>query len=174
MDISQKRPEKIVMGVIVVVLVALLIFIGVSAWRLRNMPRVDPNTYQVVFLSNNLQYFGHLQNIGTRHPTLSDIYYVQSQNTQGQAPADQKFVLIKLGNEMFGPEDVMYLSKDTILFWQNLRPDSRIVKGIMQEKAQRANPQPPVVQPSPLPLAPAANVAPAPVPAAAPAPVKKP
>lgn len=169
------------MAIIVVVLVGLLLYIGVYTWKLRNMSNVDPNTYQVVFLSNNLQYFGHLRNIGTRNPTLYDIYYVQSQNVQGQTPADQKFVLIKLGNEMFGPEDVMHLSKDTILFWQNLRPDSRIVKGIMQEKAQRALSQsaPLATAPSTVPLvAPTSNVVPASAegtPQTAPAaPVKKP
>lgn len=151
-----KVNEKLVTTIVVCVLVILLLAIGVSTFKKRGRPTIDPNTYQAVFLDNNQQYFGHLQNLGTRYPSLTDIYYVRIQGPAVENPAQQQFSLIKLGNEIHGPQDVMYLNWDQVAYWENLKPDSEVVKGINKEKAQRAAPQP----------------APVPVPAPAPAPVK--
>ena len=35
--------------------------------------------YQAVLLTNGSVYFGHLQDYGTSHPVLTDVYYVVSQ-----------------------------------------------------------------------------------------------
>lgn len=136
MNESTRNLEKTITVVVLVVLLVLLVGIGASVWKKRNVPRVDPNVYQGVFLTNNQQYFGHLKNLGTRHPYLADVYYVQ---TQPINPAEQQFNLVKLGNEIHGPEDVIYFNWKNVLFWENLKPDSRVVRGIEQEKLQRVN-----------------------------------
>ena len=38
--------------------------------------------------------------------------------------------LIKLGNELHGPEDQMQITKDQVLFWENLKADGKVSKAI--------------------------------------------
>jgi hypothetical protein len=152
MEGSPKVSEKFITTAIVVVLFVLLLAIGVSALKKRGRPQVDPNVYQAVFLDNNQQYFGHLKNVGGRFPYLTDIYYVRMQGPVTENPGQQQFSLIKFGSEIHGPEDVMYINWDKVLYWENLKPESEVVKGIYKEKAQRANPTPaPAPAPAPVP-----------------------
>lgn len=152
MNDSPRSSEKTVTLLVVLVLVVLVGAIAISSFKRRNMPKIDPDTYQAIFLDNNQQYFGHLKNLGTRYPYLTDIYYVQVQGPRTENLQDQKFTLIKLGNEIHGPEDVIYFNPKKLLFWENLKSDSKVVKGIAQEKAQRNNAA--AVQPVPAPVAP--------------------
>lgn len=139
MNETPRSLEKTITVVIVVVLLVLLIGIGGSMWKKKNMPKIDPNVYQAVYLTGNQQYFGHLKNLGTRYPYLADVYYVQTQNSPAN-PVEQQFNLLKRGNELHGPEDVIYLNWKNVLFWENLKADSRVMRGINQEKLQRTNP----------------------------------
>ena len=162
-------------------LILLVVFVGVvwSAVRWWTVsPNLDRNGYQAVFLEGNQQYFGHLRNITTRYPYISDVYYVRQEGpSDPQNPASNKFTLMKFGNEIHGPKDVIYLNKDKILFWENLRDDSQVVQGIAREKAQRAAGVTAPVQQQQQATAPVAQPTPAAVPAAAlapkPAPVRK-
>lgn len=78
--------------------------------------------YQAVFLDNGQVYFGKLeQRAAPTFMKLTDIFYLQS------AENEDVVQLIKLGSELHGPEDVMYIQKAHILFWENLRPDSEII-----------------------------------------------
>ena len=91
--------------------------------------------YQAVFLSNGQVYFGHLKNIETKSPVLTDIYYIQSnqQNPQSGNQAQQpqpQLSLVKLGNELHGPEDSMAIRADQVLFWENLKDDGKVVQAI--------------------------------------------
>lgn len=88
--------------------------------------------WQGVFLSNNTVYFGHVSSQNS-WVTLRDIYYLQRAQTpqpSGEEVGENKLVLIKLGNELHGPEDYMKINKDHVIFIENLRPDSQVVKAI--------------------------------------------
>lgn len=143
-------------AVIVVVVFALLLFAGGIWLRLKNVSSVDPNLYQVVFLDGNQHYFGHLKNFGTKYPYLTDVYYVKPGAPNPDKPGEQ-FTLVKMGNEIHGPDDVLYFNWEKMLFWQNLKPDSKVVKGIAEQKASQTGT---VVTPTPL-FIPAQPAAPA-------------
>ena len=102
---------------------------------------VDDSTYQAVFLSNNQVYFGHLKNINSDYPILTNVYYVKLEGDSSQAgnsPNSPTGKLVKLGdNEPHGPRDEMIINKDHILFWENLNTDSQIVKLIEQMRSGR-------------------------------------
>lgn len=132
MNDTPRNLEKTVTKVVVVVLVILVFSVFVSWFKRRGVPRVDPRTYQAVFIEGNQQYFGHLKGLGTRYPYLTDIYYMQTGGSGGQ-----NFTIFKLGSEIHGPEDVMYLNWKKVLFWENLKSDSKVVEAIAQEKVQR-------------------------------------
>lgn len=85
---------------------------------------IDQDSYQAVFLTNDQTYFGHLKNIDSDYLILSDVYYVRiTEDGAGQ--------LIKLGTlEPHGPKDEMIINKGQVLFWENMRFDSQVVKTI--------------------------------------------
>ena len=89
---------------------------------------IDSNTYQAVFLTNDQIYFGRLKNISSDYLILSDVYYVKvSEGGAGQ--------LVKLGaGEPHGPRDEMIINQDRILFWENLKVDSPVIKTIQNMK----------------------------------------
>lgn len=104
------------------------------------VPEVKKAQYQAVFLTNGQVYFGHLENASSKSPVLRDIYYLQSTPQNPQAGSDQQqqpqLSLIKLGNELHGPEDKMVLKADQILFWENLKDNSKVVETIKQSQKQ--------------------------------------
>ncbi|OGE92987.1 MAG: hypothetical protein A3K08_02545 [Candidatus Doudnabacteria bacterium RIFCSPLOWO2_01_41_7] len=70
---------------------------------------------------------------------LRDIYYLQvTQQLQpdptsqdATAQTQQKNIqLVKLGSELHGPQDVMNIDRDKILFWENMKDDSKVVEAI--------------------------------------------
>lgn len=85
---------------------------------------IDPDAYQAVFLMNDQIYFGHLKNVNQDYLILYDVYYVKiGENDTGQ--------LVKLGAiEPHGPKDQMIINKGQVLFWENMRFDSPVVKTI--------------------------------------------
>lgn len=91
--------------------------------------------YQAVFLNNDQVYFGRLY-WGWGKAKLRDVHYMRItsvlQPQTGEAQPDVQ--VVKLGGELHGPEAMMYLNKDTIMFWENLRSDSAVVQSIKKLK----------------------------------------
>jgi hypothetical protein len=105
---------------------------------------VKRGQYQAVFLTNGQVYFGKISSLTTETVTLHDIYYLQQQTSvQNQDKKDttsqNQLSLAKLGNELHGPEDTMYIERSQVLFWENVKDDSQVVKTIKQEKDQNNN-----------------------------------
>ncbi len=91
----------------------------------------DSTRYQAVFLDNGQVYFGHL-NHGEEFFRLTDVFYLQyRQNPQtGDAAADADVSIIKLGNEVHGPQDWMDVNVEHVLFVEELKPESRVASAI--------------------------------------------
>lgn len=115
-----------------------LLVLGTLWWALGNFgllstgdfPTVPGSKWQAVFLTNNQVYFGRLQNHNRKYVALKSVYYLQAQQPvqSGQPPANLN--IVKLGSEIHGPEEIIFISKDQILFWENLKSDSQVVRGI--------------------------------------------
>ncbi len=106
-------------------------------------PSVDSNKWQAVFLTNGQVYFGHLEEEGRDYVSLNEIYYLRV-SQELQPPSDQpqtSINLVKLGDEIHGPEDSMYVPKSQIIFWENMREDSAVVQVINQLKNPEQQPQ---------------------------------
>lgn len=98
---------------------------------------VKGSQYQALFLTNGQVYFGHLKNPDGAYVKLTDIYYLQVQqavqpkdNKATTDASNQQVSLAKLGNELHGPEDVMYVNRDQVLFWENLKGDGKVTQAI--------------------------------------------
>jgi len=119
-------------------LVALLaIFIGVQLLSVFNVfqdqtfPSVNPYTWQAVFLVNeNFPLFGHLTELNKDYVQLSNIYYTQVSQQATSSKEQPQVSLIKFGNEIYGPSDLMNIPKSQILHWEEMRSDSTVVRSI--------------------------------------------
>ncbi len=129
-------------------LVLILVVLGVVYWFVT--PRPDGKTYQAVFLTNGQVYFGKLAGINGHAPVMNDVFYIQAnqalqQGSEAKASASgtpaqgqPQFTLLKLGQaEIHGPEDKIFLMKPQILFWENLRADSEVIKTIKEFKTSK-------------------------------------
>jgi hypothetical protein len=130
------------------VLVILLIVVSVAVlgwfgWSTLSAATADAavkgKQYQAVFLTNGQVYFGKVSHTDSSYVKLTDIYYLQVQ--QQVQPKDQsssqqpQVSLAKLGGELHGPEDVMYIARQQVLFWENLKDDGKVTKAIKDYKA---------------------------------------
>ncbi len=132
-----KKPGMIV-GLIALVAIALVITTAGIMMLVQNISAttaVKSNGFQAVFLTNNMVYFGKLTDVNSEYVKMSNIFYLQVQGQNGQAQktdstAQQQLSLTKLGGELHGPEDVMYINKKEILFWENLKADGKVTQAI--------------------------------------------
>lgn len=101
--------------------------------------RLNADGLQAVFLTNGQVYFGDIAAIDPMSLTLTNVFYLQEQQelqaSEEAAPSEgaPTFSLAKLGKtELHGPEDVMVINFEHVLFWENLKSDSQVVKAIQE------------------------------------------
>lgn len=142
----------VILGVVVLVLIVLGVLFRDKLFGAKGsmMGSVAGSSgYQAVFLTNGQVYFGKMSNADGDYPELTDIYYLQvvqpplqgqQTPTAGQpatntAPQQPQISLVKLGNELHGPVDEMHIAKSQILFYEDMKTDSQVVKAIQSYKA---------------------------------------
>ncbi len=125
------------------IIVSLMVIVGAFAVHDKeggtSSTDIETDKYQAVFMTNGQVYFGKLADINKSYADLTDVYYLQVQQAvQPAAETDQKsqVSLTKLGSELHGPTDKMHISRDQILFWENLKSDSTVVKAINDYKTE--------------------------------------
>jgi len=96
---------------------------------------VKGKEYQAIFLTNGQVYFGKFADVNSSYVKLTDIYYLQVQQSvqpkdNSSSSNNQQVSLAKLGGELHGPEDVMYINRDQVLFWENLKDSGKVVTAI--------------------------------------------
>lgn len=136
----------IVVAALIVAAAAIWYFITSGSGKVLGVSTTS--TYQSVFLTNGQVYFGKMTDEGS-WIKLTDIYYLQvTQPLQQTANPDQTkpsdtasnskpdIQLVKLGSELHGPTDAMYIEHDKVLFWENMKDDSKVVSAIKQYKSK--------------------------------------
>ena len=127
----QKFSWWIIVALIITILTFVLFWFNLLPFNLTATTK-----YQAVFLSNGQVYFGQFKGEKGDYAILTNIYYLQQVSTpvqqiQPQAPETSPDIrLVKLGSELHGPEDMMYIAKSQILFYEDLKDDSRVVQAI--------------------------------------------
>jgi hypothetical protein len=101
-------------------------FWAFSLYPDQQFPSPDAGKWQAVFLDNGQVYFGHLVPDGRSYVKLSNVYYLRTAGDLSDAGATIN--LIKLGGELHGPEDVLHIPTEKILYWENLKDSSALVQ----------------------------------------------
>jgi len=92
--------------------------------------------YSAVFLTNGQVYFGKIYSVGDS-VDLRNIYYLQVNSTSSNlqsgsasSTASPDISLVKLGNELHGPNDRMLINRQQVLFTESGKNDSKVVTAI--------------------------------------------
>jgi hypothetical protein len=143
---KEQKPLKRFMWPIAMITIIILGVVGWFVWsNIQNAgTAIDSSKYQAVFFPDSKNpYFGKLKQLNNGYMQLTDIYYLEAQTSASTDSKDSQktstdqsnLQLIKLGNEIHGPEDKMIISKDQIQFYENLKPDSKVAQSIAKYKS---------------------------------------
>lgn len=103
---------------------------------------VDTSKYQAVFLNGGQVYFGNVQELNSKYIKLGNIYYLrvnQQVQPNSSSSSNNDVSLVKLGCELHGPQDMMTINRDQVVFWENLKSDGQVNKAIDEYKKQYPN-----------------------------------
>ncbi len=141
---KNQRSSKV--GMIIIAAIVLLLVGGIVWYFMQRgsgvASSIDSTKYQAVFFTNGQVYFGKLSVLNSEYMKLTNIYYLQNQSTtesdssnpQESSNSSSQVQLIKLGEEVHGPEDEMVISKDQMLFFENLKNDGQVSQKIKDSK----------------------------------------
>ncbi len=132
--------KKHVWSLLIIIALLLVIAAGFCYYQFGSQATaIDSGKYQAVFFTNGQVYFGKLHPLNKDYMTLTDVYYLQSdqasdetgsENPQSSNSNQKSMQLVKLGKEIHGPEDKMVIAKDQLLFYENLKPDGKVATSI--------------------------------------------
>jgi flagellar basal body-associated protein FliL len=142
-----RRNTRLFSWIIAISLIVLaLVAVGVISYRVWSAKsitsEIKKDKFQAVFLTNGQVYFGKIDQIIGNYVRLHEIYYLQVQQTvqpkdntkTSTENQNQQLSLAKLGGELHGPEDTMYIDRAQILFWENLKDDGKVVQAIKSQR----------------------------------------
>ncbi len=145
---NQTNKTKIIALVLILAAIVLLFwsmnslfFGGKSLGRLSSW--ADVTKYQAVFLANGQVYFGKVTDVNSQTLVLENIYYLRSNSAlqTGEATTTSQladnFALIKLGNEIHGPQDKMSINLNQVLFVEDLKDNSKVVEAIRAYESRK-------------------------------------
>jgi hypothetical protein len=133
----------LVLGIIILIIAGVFAILGGNGLFSKNT-KVVSDAYVAVFLSNEQVYFGKMTEYTDTDLVLNDVYYLQLSGVPTPvAGVDKKtadpisgntFSLIKLGNELHGPTDELFINRAHVLFYEKLRADGRVMQSITEDK----------------------------------------
>lgn len=99
----------------------------------------NASPYYAVFLTNDQVYFGKPILKDNNDFILEDVYYLRASEenaliSQQESVSSPRFTLIKLGQEVHGPTDRLFINNKNILFYEQLTNESQVVKSINEAK----------------------------------------
>lgn len=130
-------------GAVVILLVALVVLISFGGPKSEDK-YVDSTKLQAVFLNTGQVYFGNIKSLNNKYFVLSNIYYLQSTNSNSSSAASSSasnITLVKLGCELHEPYDQMVINSDQVTFWENLQDGGQVAKAVKTFQEQNPNGQ---------------------------------
>lgn len=155
-----KRPLLISIFIIGLIGFSLSIYFGflkieniTKLWTKATGSVGSPAGYVAVYLTNGKVYFGKISEPESAEPVLSDVFYLSVSGTgeQSSSPAEKQktssskpgeeqatvvttpqteFQLVRITDQFQAPIDRLTISRDHILYWEELAQDSKVVQAI--------------------------------------------
>jgi hypothetical protein len=122
---------------LLLVLIAVALILGYLAFMPKTMFSSNANVYQAVLLDNGQAYFGKLSRQDSDFFALREVYYLQVPQSISGTAGSERPQLIKLGGEIQGPEDLIRMNKEHIVYIEDLRSDSPVTQAINNFKQQK-------------------------------------
>ena len=142
-SVDKPKKQKSTRGGIVFAIIISVVILAITGWLIFTSTRsaslgtaIDSNKFQAVFLVGGQIYFGKLEEVNSQYLKLSNVFYIKpattettpDPETQTSETSQNDMTLVKLGDEVHGPEDAMMINRDQLLFFENLRSDGRVVQ----------------------------------------------
>lgn len=102
---------------------------------------LDANSPAAVFLKGGQVYFGTISSTSDQYIVLTGIFYLNDNKVLDKpgTQSNANVSLVKLGCELHGPKDTMYILKSDVSFWENLKADGQVAKAMSQYKQNQTN-----------------------------------
>ena len=137
----EKNKRRFILPLIIAILILIIGALTVVGFISLTTPKtaatgIDSSKFQAVFFTNGQVYFGKLQAFTGDTLKLTNIFYLQTQsstastNPQSTSADSSSVQLIKLGDEVHGPEDAMVIEKSQVLFYENLKASGKVAQSI--------------------------------------------
>jgi hypothetical protein len=139
-------PVRQIARVIVVVVFATVLVLAWKSWNEGYWPFCcDQDQWTAVWLANGSGYYGHYYDAPGEYARLYEPYYLITTQAQSQpnTPPQTQFTVVQRGIELHGPRSPMRISKEQILFTEDLRSDSTVVQTIRQIRSGATQPSQP-------------------------------
>lgn len=149
-DIKGGNALGYILGILAILVIVVLAVLYASSNNnlAGNQFGINDDMYQALFLANGEVYFGHLEMIGEDYVALEDIYYLRVTPTLQQSTEvdeegnpvvvensdEPQINLVKLGEELHGPEDRMVVPITSVIYWENLSADGQVSTAIAEAK----------------------------------------
>lgn len=135
---KRKKNSSVLKWLLPILVLALVLGLAFGAWKMffssTGADGIDRGKYQAVFLSNgtitNNVYFGKLERMNDGYYKLSDAFYVKAAETTEEDKPSSDITLTKLGSEIYGPQDTLIIPREQVLYYQNMKDDSKITEAI--------------------------------------------
>ncbi len=126
-----------------ILIVATLFFLAFGKGSYRESQFVNEKQLQAVFINVNgtnggQVYFGNIKDMTSNYIHLTNVFYIQNQQAGAEATSSS-YNLVKLGCELHGPENSMFINRSEVFFWENLKADSQVAQKVAEFHKQ--NPQ---------------------------------
>lgn len=125
----------------IAVMAVLAAFFGLGVGNCKGKAAAGPaggEPYYAVALTTGSLFFAHLKGEDAQYLYLSDVHYFQR---SAPDPSDKKggapnLTLVRQASDLYAPKDELKLSRNQLLYYQELREDSPVVKSIAQQAQQ--------------------------------------
>lgn len=89
-----------------------------------------PKGYIAIYLTNGKVYFGKIEQLDSEEPVMSDVFFLNA--TKVADALEAEFQLVRLADQFQAPVDRLTLTRDHVLYWEELSDDSKVVQAIVK------------------------------------------
>lgn len=116
----------------ILVIAVAIVVVGVTSFIISKNRSSNSGARDVVVMNNGQTYFGYLSDTDKPFVTLRDVYYPQDPASVKNTNQDikKRVSLFRFGDEVFGPESVMHLNREDIVYFSTMRDNSKINEAI--------------------------------------------